>query len=102
MQKHARLGGLGACSHRKIFEIRCFEITSEAILGQKQSRSSLVPRPHPKNRERGLVSLANFPVCAESAYYATHPNNHIYVIDLVRLSRGKNSKKCNIIDNGML
>ena len=64
--------------------------------------TSLVPRPHPKNRERGLVSLANFPVCAESAYYATHPNNHIYVIDLVRLSRGKNSKECYIIDDGML
>ena len=64
--------------------------------------SSLVPRPHPKNRERGLVSLANFPVCAESAYYTTHPNNHIYVIDLVRLSRGKNSKECYIIDDGML
>ena len=26
-------------------------------------------RPHPKYRERGLVSLANFPVCAESACY---------------------------------
>ena len=47
------------------------------------------------------MSLANFPVCAESAYYATHPNNHIYVIDLVRLSRGKNSKECYIIDYGM-
>ena len=35
------------------------------------AQSSLVPRPHPKNRERGLVSLANFPVCAESAYYVT-------------------------------
>ena len=54
-----------------------------------------------KRRERGLVSLANFPVCAESAYYATHPNNH-YVIELVRLSRGKNSKECYIIDDGML
>ena len=44
------------------------------------------------------MSLANFSVCAESAYYATHPNNHIYVIDLVRLSRGKNSKECYIIE----
>ena len=34
-------------------------------------QSSFVPRPHPKNRERGLVTLANFPVCAESAYYVT-------------------------------
>ena len=49
-----------------------------------------------------MSSLANFPVCAASAYYATHPNNHIYVIDLVRLSRGKNSKECYIIDDGML
>ena len=51
---------------------------------------------------KGPVSLPNFLVCAESAYYATHPNNHIYVIDLVRLSRGKNSKECDIIDDGML
>ena len=40
MHKHARLGGcLGACSPRKCLEIRCPEIASEAILGQKQSRS---------------------------------------------------------------
>ena len=32
---------------------------------------SFVPRPHPKNWERGLGSLANFPVCAESACYST-------------------------------
>ena len=31
-----------ACSPRKVLEIRCSEITSEAILGQKQSRSSSV------------------------------------------------------------
>ena len=33
--------------------------------------SSLVPRPHPKNREMGLVLLANLPMCAESVRYAT-------------------------------
>ena len=33
------LVGVGGCSSRKS-EIRCSEITSEAILGQKQSRSS--------------------------------------------------------------
>ena len=33
---------------------------------------SLVPRAPPKkNQERGLVTLANFLVCAESAYYVT-------------------------------
>ena len=53
LQKHARLEGsgvalfpasglgtrlgLGACSPRKLLEIRCSEIASEAILGQKQS-----------------------------------------------------------------
>ena len=31
----------------------------------------------------------SLPVCAESVYYATHPNNHIYVIDLVCLSRAR-------------
>ena len=40
MHNHARLGGLGAWSPRKIFEIRCSKIASEAILEQKQSRSS--------------------------------------------------------------
>ena len=35
--KHVRIGGSG--SPRKFCEIRCFEIASEAILGQKQSRS---------------------------------------------------------------
>ena len=39
MPKHARLGGLGAS-----LEIRCSEIASEAILGQKQSRSSYMAR----------------------------------------------------------
>ena len=35
MQDHA--GGLGACFLRKFLEIRCSEIASEVILGQKQS-----------------------------------------------------------------
>ena len=39
---HARLGGSG--SPRKFLEIRCSEIASEAILGQKQSRSSYMAR----------------------------------------------------------
>ena len=30
---------------------------------------SLVPRAHPKNRERGLVTLAKIPVCAVSAVF---------------------------------
>ena len=36
--------GLGACSPRKILEIRSSEIVSEDILGQKQSRSSYMAR----------------------------------------------------------
>ena len=48
------------------------------------------------------MSLANIPVCAESAYYATHPNNHIpYVI--ARYVRHVASALRNvIIGNGML
>ena len=34
------MGGLGGCSHRKFFEIRCSEIASGAIFGQKQSLSN--------------------------------------------------------------
>ena len=30
-----QLGGTGGCSPRNIFEIRCSEVTSEALLGQK-------------------------------------------------------------------
>ena len=44
MHKHAKLGGSGACSLRKSLESRCSEIASEAILGQKQSRSSYMAR----------------------------------------------------------
>ena len=35
-------GGLGACTHIKFSEIRCSEIASEVILGQKQSCSSFM------------------------------------------------------------
>ena len=49
----------------------------EVVWKLDQSRFSLVPRPHPKNRERGLVSLAKISVCAKSAYCTTHSNNHI-------------------------
>ena len=41
LQKHARLGVSGACSPRKF---KCSEIASEAILGQKQSRSGYMAR----------------------------------------------------------
>ena len=44
MHKNARAGGSGGCSPRKILEIRCSEIASEAILGQKLSRSSYMAR----------------------------------------------------------
>ena len=44
MDKHARLGGVVGCSPMKILEIRCSEITSEAILGQRQSHSSYMAR----------------------------------------------------------
>ena len=38
--KHVSLGGSGGMLPQDIFgEIRCSEIASEAILGQKQSRS---------------------------------------------------------------
>ena len=36
--------GIGACTPRKFFEIRCSDIASEAILGQKQSCSSYMAR----------------------------------------------------------
>ena len=41
MYKHTRLGGSGGMPCQKI---RCSKIASEAILGQKQSRSSHIVR----------------------------------------------------------
>ena len=40
LHKLTRLGCLGACSPRKVLEIRCSEIDSEVILGQKHSHTS--------------------------------------------------------------
>ena len=43
LHKHTRLGGGGgleACSPRKFLEIRCSEIASEVIFGQKHSHTS--------------------------------------------------------------
>ena len=37
IHKHARLGESGGMLPQKFFEIRCSEIASEAILGQRQS-----------------------------------------------------------------
>ena len=62
------------------------------------------PRPQapPTNRERGLVSLAKIPVCAKSACYATHLNNHIpYIIDSLRSPLASALGNV-IIGNGML
>ena len=44
MHKHARLGGSGGMLPHENFRMRCSEIASEAILGQKQSRSSYMAR----------------------------------------------------------
>ena len=40
MHKHARVGGSGGMFPPNFLESRCSEIASEAILGQKQIRSS--------------------------------------------------------------
>ena len=44
MHKHARLGQSEAMFPQEILEMRCSEITSKAILEQKQSRSSYMAR----------------------------------------------------------
>ena len=44
LHKHARVGGSGGMLPQENVEIRCSEIASEAILGQKQSRSSYMAR----------------------------------------------------------
>ena len=52
-----------------------------------QEEGSLVPRSHPKNRERDLVSLANFLVCAESAYYVEI--SEVYDMHMYAREQGK-------------
>ena len=44
LHKYTRLGGSGGILAKKFLEIRCSEIASDAILGQKQSRSSNMTR----------------------------------------------------------
>ena len=62
--------------------INCTRVTGGCGLLSKCSQvASLIKHSHmhvlaspkalPKNQERGLVTLANFLVCAESAYYVT-------------------------------
>ena len=60
--KHVRCGGQAGLS------------SASSIVKKRRSSlhsTSLVPRPHQKNQERGLVTLANYLICAESAYYVT-------------------------------
>ena len=59
------VGGLGACSPRKFLEIRCSEIASEAILGQRQSHSSSVTY-----MARGILYL----ILAVHVWFATPAN----------------------------
>ena len=44
LRKHTRVGGSGGMLPRKFLEIRCSEIASEAILGQKHSYNSYLAR----------------------------------------------------------
>ena len=44
LYKHTRLGVSGGMVPQEIFEIRCSEIASEAILGQKHSYNSYLAR----------------------------------------------------------
>ena len=44
LHKHTRLGGSGGMPPRKFLEIRCSEIASEVILGQKHSCASYLAR----------------------------------------------------------
>ena len=49
---------------------------SKAHNRPRNNVTSLVPRPYPKYRKRGLGTLANIPVCAESAYYVAITWSH--------------------------
>ena len=55
--------------HLSILLFRCKCLHFVILMPRPHLASS--PGPTPKNRERGLVSLANFPVSAASACYAT-------------------------------
>ena len=54
------------------------------------------------SKVRPPLTLAKTPVCAESAYYATHPNNHIpYVTDSLCSSHASALRNV-IIGNGQM
>ena len=48
--------------------VECCCVNYSVIVNKAEHSETLVPRPHSKNQERGLVSLVNFPICAESAH----------------------------------
>ena len=44
-----------------------------------RGRNSLVPRPHPSAREKGLVTIARFLVCADLSCDNIHAYNIIII-----------------------
>ena len=57
---------MGACSPRTFLEIRCSEIASEAILGQKQSCSSSIR--YMARRELYIMKHTNIAACERYTY----------------------------------
>ena len=61
--------------------------------------SSLVPRPHPSAREKGLVTIARFLVCADSAVLNSCKPIRLQVLDL---SCDKHTIACTCAAHGVL
>ena len=51
-------------------------------------RHSLVPTPHPSAREKGLVTITRFLVCADSAVLNSRKPIRLQVLDLSCVAHG--------------
>ena len=60
--------------------VECCCVNYSVTVNKVEHSETLVPRPHSKNQERGLVSLVNFPICAESACYTPQHALHDHVV----------------------
>ncbi len=80
MRKHNMLGGLGACRPRKIFEIECSEITSQAILS-KPILYNILPW------EKATQTYTEESVYERIASYSVIPASHEHMSHLRGIKR---------------
>ena len=71
-----------ACTCKQLDEVPRPPSFRKISLTRSGVRLSLVPRPHPSAREKGLVTIARFLLCAESAVLNSRKPIRLHVLDL--------------------